>query len=188
MGGDPNKGSPVFFSKPADAVVINNQSVDYPLSTNNLHYEVELVVALGGGGTNIGINDALDCVLGYAVGIDLTKRDLQAAAKEKGRPWDTAKGFDQSAPISAIRRAEEVADVGNARIMLEVNGEVKQDASTKDMIWNVAEIIVELSKYYQLKAGDLIYTGTPSGVSAVLAGDFMRAAIDGVGELTVELK
>lgn len=188
MGGDPDKGSPVFFSKPADAVVINNQSVDYPLSTNNLHYEVELVVALGGGGTNIGINDALDCVLGYAVGIDLTKRDLQAAAKEKGRPWDTAKGFDQSAPISAICRAEEVADVGNARIMLEVNGEVKQDASTKDMIWNVAEIIVELSKYYQLKAGDLIYTGTPSGVSAVLAGDFMRAAIDGVGELTVELK
>jgi fumarylpyruvate hydrolase len=188
MGGDPKKGSPIFFSKPADAVVINNHSVDYPLATNNLHYEVELVVALASGGTNIGIDDAMSCVLGYAVGIDFTKRDLQAAAKEKGKPWDTAKGFDQSAPISAISLAEDVAEIGKTKIMLEVNGEVKQHASTEDMIWNVAEIIVELSKYYQLKAGDLIFTGTPSGVSTVQAGDHMRAAIDGVGELTVELK
>jgi fumarylpyruvate hydrolase len=187
MGGDPKQNSPVFFSKPANAVVLDNQPVAYPQATDNLHYEVELVVALGAGGKAIDVADALNCVFGYAVGIDFTRRDLQAAAKQKGRPWDTAKGFDQSAPISAIVPVADVAHPEQARIRLAVNGDARQDASTAAMIWSVPEIISELSNYYELQAGDLIFTGTPSGVSAVNVGDQLLASIDGIGELRVEL-
>ena len=186
MGGDPKKSAPVFFSKPANAIVTDNNDVNYPSGTSNLHYEAELVVALKGGGSSISAVEASACIFGYAVGIDFTRRDLQAAAKSGGKPWDAAKGFDQSAPISAIAQAEG-ADITDGRIWLAVNDEVKQDANLSDMIWSVPEIIAELSKLYELKAGDLIFTGTPSGVSAVEAGDRIKAGIEQVGEIEFSL-
>lgn len=187
MGGDPKAGPPIFFSKPADAIVINNAPVNYPQATTDLHHEVELVVALGSGGRNISIDDALSCVFGYAVGVDFTRRDLQAAAKKGGKPWDVAKGFDQSAPISSIKPVTEGQHPVDAAIQLSVNGAVRQNSNINDMIWSVAEIIAELSRFFELKAGDLIYTGTPSGVAAVSAGDRLEAKIDGVGELAFDL-
>jgi fumarylpyruvate hydrolase len=187
MGGDPKAGPPIFFSKPADAIVINNAPVNYPQATTDLHHEVELVVALGSGGRNISIDDALSCVFGYAVGVDFTRRDLQAAAKKGGKPWDVAKGFDQSAPISSIKPVTEGQHPVDATIQLSVNGAVRQNSNINDMIWSVAEIIAELSRFFELKAGDLIYTGTPSGVAAVSAGDRLEAKIDGVGELAFDL-
>ena len=187
MGSDPRENPPVFFSKPSDAVVIDNKSVTYPPATSNLHYEVELVVALASGGSNISVGNALAHVLGYAVGIDFTRRDLQAEAKKQGRPWDAAKGFDQSAPTSAIRLVNGGNHPLEGRISLSVNGETRQDAKLSDMIWSVPEIISELSLYFELKAGDLLFTGTPAGVSAVVAGDQISAEIDGVGEISFEL-
>ena len=182
MGGDPKKNPPVFFSKPANAIVTSNASVNYPSATNELHYEAELVVALKDGGANIDSAEALGCVFGYAIGIDFTRRDLQAAAKAGGKPWDAAKGFDQSAPISEIKPVSETHP-SHGRIWLSVNGEVKQDADLTDMIWSVEDIIVQLSQLYTLKAGDLIFTGTPAGVSAVQPGDRIEAGIDDVGEI-----
>ena len=187
MGGDPKKNPPVFFSKPANSIVVNNTPVHYASSTTNLHYEVELVVALASGGTDIAASNALQCIYGYAVGIDFTRRDLQAAAKESGRPWDTAKGFDQSAPISAISPFATEKYHGDGRISLALNGETKQDSTLDQMIWSVAEIIAELSKFYELRAGDLIFTGTPSGVSSVSPGDRIRAEIAGVGEVEFDI-
>lgn len=181
MGGDPKQEPPVFFSKPASACVTFNEDVAYPQATNNLHYEVELVVALKSGGKDIDLESAMDCVYGYAVGIDFTRRDLQDIAKSKGRPWDLAKGFDQSAPISAILPASEVGQLADRQISLKVNDEVRQQASLNEMIWSVPEIISELSKFFELKAGDIIYTGTPSGVAAVSKGDRICAWVDGVG-------
>lgn len=186
MGGDPKKNPPVFFSKPADAIVTGNRPVTYPPATENLHYEVELVVALGSGGSDIAAEDALQHVFGYAVGIDFTRRDLQAAAKKGGKPWDAAKGFDQSAPISAIRPAGDIRP-DQGRIWLAVNGEIRQDANLDDMIWSVAEIIAELSGLYTLRAGDIIFTGTPAGVSAVIPGDRIKAGIEAIGEIEFEL-
>lgn len=183
MGGDPKQESPVFFSKPASACVTFNQDVDYPQATADLHHEVELVVALRSGGKSISLADAPNCVYGYAVGIDFTRRDLQAVAKSKGRPWDVAKGFDQSAPISAILPANEFSALTDAQICLRVNGEVRQQASLSDMIWSVPEIISELSNYFELKSGDLIYTGTPSGVAAVSRGDRLQASVEGLAHL-----
>ncbi|NKB32372.1 MAG: FAA hydrolase family protein [Pseudomonadales bacterium] len=187
MGGDPKKNPPVFFSKPANSIVTNNSPVKFPSATNNLHHEVELVVALRGGGENIEVSAALQCVFGYAVGIDFTRRDLQAAAKESGRPWDTAKGFDQSAPISAITPFGEEKQPGEGRIALSLNGEIKQDGTLAEMIWSVAEIIAELSNFYELRAGDLIFTGTPSGVSSVSPGDHLQAEIAGIGEIEFDI-
>ncbi len=187
MGGDPKAGPPIFFSKPADAIVINGAPVNYPQGTSELHHEVELVVALGSGGRNIKPEEALTCVFGYAVGIDFTRRDLQAAAKKGGKPWDVAKGFDQSAPISAIKPVGDQQHPLEGMIELRVNGEIRQQSNLNDMIWSVAEIIAELSRYFELKTGDLIYTGTPSGVAAVVPGDRLEARIDGVGELAFDL-
>jgi len=186
MGSDPKSSSPVFFSKPADAVVPSGSRIAYPSSTGNLHYEVELVVALKSGGSELDAHRALHCIYGYAVGIDFTRRDLQAEAKQKGRPWDIAKGFDESAPLSPIKQADG-GEPADARIWLEVNGELKQDAKLCDMIWSVPEILAQLSRYYALRAGDLVFTGTPAGVSSVVAGDRIQGGIEGVGELTVEL-
>ncbi len=186
MGGDPKKNSPVFFSKPANAIVTNNEAVNYPPGTDNLHYEVELVVALASGGSDISVEFAEGCVFGYAVGIDFTRRDLQAAAKAGGKPWDAAKGFDQSAPISSITPVSDGHPV-NGRIWLSVNDAMKQDGDIADMIWSVPEIIAELSKLFELKAGDLIFTGTPSGVSAVIAGDLIKAGIADIGEIEFQL-
>jgi fumarylpyruvate hydrolase len=187
MGGDPSKTQPVFFSKPADAVVIDNSPISYPMATSSLHFEAELVVALKSGGHKLTAAQAKDCVFGYGVGIDFTRRDLQAKCKAKGQPWDIAKGFDQSAPISAIKPLAACSNVDSARIWLSVDGAIKQDANTNDMIWDVPGIIAELSNYFELKAGDLIFTGTPSGVDAVCAGDCIRAGVDGVGELEVKI-
>lgn len=169
MGGD-DREPPFFFSKPADAVVPPGRDVPYPSATAHLHHEIELVVAIGEGGA----------VFGYAAGVDLTRRDLQGEAKQKGYPWDAAKGFDASAPISAIRQGPPP----QGRIRLSVNGEVRQDASLTDMIWNVEEIIVEAGKLWKLEAGDLIFTGTPEGVGPLQRGDRVEGEVEGAGSLS----
>jgi len=180
MGGD-DRDPPFFFAKPADAVVPPGRDAAYPPATQNLHHEIELVVALGAGGADVPVERALDLVLGYAVGVDLTRRDLQAAAKDKGQPWDAAKGFDDAAPISAIRRWRGAPPQG--RIALAVNGETRQDATVRDMIWSVAEIIAEASKLWRLAPGDLIFTGTPEGVGAINRGDRIEGEVEGVGRI-----
>ena len=182
MGND-LKEPPIFFSKPADAVVANGAAVPVPPRTDNFHYEVELVVAVGGSGKNIASAQALDHVFGYAVGNDLTRRDMQSASKKKGHPWDTAKGFDASAPIGAIRPAS-LGHVERGSIWLKVNGETKQQSDVSEMIWNVPDIIAELSTLFELRAGDLIYTGTPAGVGPLKVGDRIECHIDGLESLT----
>jgi fumarylpyruvate hydrolase len=184
MGRDPNQEPPIFFSKPADAVLADGADLPYPPRTANLHYEAELVVAIGVAGRRIGAPGALGHVYGYAVGNDFTRRDLQSAAKDKGRPWDTAKGFDCSAGIGPIHPAARVGHPRSGRIWLTVNGAERQRADLADMIWDVAGIIAELSTYFELRPGDLIYTGTPAGVGAVRPGDIIVAGIDGLGTLT----
>ncbi|MBH1569542.1 fumarylacetoacetate hydrolase family protein [Stenotrophomonas maltophilia] len=180
-----DRGRPMFFSKPADAIVIGHDDViPYPSATANLHHEVELVVAIGRDAPagELAVADAEALVYGYAVGLDLTRRDLQAAAKDKGHPWDAAKGFDASAPISESVHAEEVGDLAALNLSLEVNGEVRQQALLDQMIWNVPEILHELSKLWQLRAGDLVFMGTPSGVAALKPGDRFSARLENVAE------
>ncbi|MDO8323788.1 MAG: fumarylacetoacetate hydrolase family protein [Phenylobacterium sp.] len=181
MGGD-DRDPPFFFAKPADAIVVPGAAVPYPPRTANLHHEIELVVALKGGGSNVPVESALDLVFGYAVGVDLTRRDLQNAAKDKGQPWEAGKAFDASAPISAIKPWTGPAPQG--RIAISVNGTVKQEGVVADMIWNVAEIIAEASKLWTLAPGDLIFTGTPEGVAPIVAGDKIEGGVDGVGALS----
>jgi len=183
MGMDPEREPPFFFSKPADAVVPNGAAVPYPSRTANLHHEIELVVAIGEGGRDVPLANALAHVFGYAVGNDLTRRDLQFAAREKGQPWDVSKGFDHSAPITAIRRARDVGHLARGRIWLEVNGETRQQADLSEMIWNVPEIIAELSTLFELRPGDLIFTGTPAGVGPVEPGDSLVGGVDGLDTL-----
>ncbi|WP_323153426.1 fumarylacetoacetate hydrolase family protein [Stenotrophomonas maltophilia] len=180
-----DRGRPMFFSKPADAIVVgHDDAIPYPPATANLHHEVELVVAIGRDAPagELAVADAEALVYGYAVGLDLTRRDLQAAAKDKGHPWDAAKGFDASAPISEIVHAEEVGDLAALNLSLEVNGEVRQQALLDQMIWNVPEILHELSKLWQLRAGDLVFMGTPSGVAALKPGDRFSARLENVAE------
>lgn len=181
MGGS-EREIPVFFEKPADTVTTSTE-VPYPPRTGNLHHEVELVVALRSGGTDLAPEQAEAAIFGYAVGVDLTRRDLQAEAKKKGAPWTTAKGFDDSAPISPIMRVEAGGHPAAADIRLAVNGLMRQRGNTDEMIWSVPEVIAELSRLFELKAGDLVFTGTPSGVSALERGDLVGCAIDGVGTL-----
>ncbi|WP_310542467.1 fumarylacetoacetate hydrolase family protein [Phenylobacterium sp.] len=181
MGGD-DRDPPFFFAKPADAIVAPGPAVPYPPRTANLHHEIELVVALKGGGANVPVESALDLVYGYAVGVDLTRRDLQNAAKDKGQPWEAGKAFDASAPISAIKPWTGPAPQG--RIAISVNGTVRQEGVVADMIWNVAEIISEASKLWTLAPGDLIFTGTPEGVAAIVAGDRIQGEVEGVGALS----
>lgn len=185
MGGDPDREPPFFFGKPHDVAVPGGGAIDYPPATTSLHYEVELVVALGKGGRSIPVAEALDCVFGYAVGLDLTRRDLQARAKEKGQPWEMAKGFDQSAPVSAIIPVSRVGHPRNGTIWLNVNGETRQRGDLAQMIWSVAEIIAHLSSFVTLAPGDLLFTGTPSGVGPLVRGDRVRCGIDGLGELDI---
>ena len=183
-----DRGSPVFFCKPADALVLDGR-VPYPRGTHDLHHEVELVVAIGADAPD-GILDPADArtrVFGYAVGLDLTRRDLQAAAKAKGLPWDTGKAFDHSAPISALVPASEVDDLDSCSLTLMVNGEVRQHGSLSDLVWNVPEILHELSRLFALRAGDLVFMGTPSGVSPLQPGDHFHAMLEGVVELTGEI-
>jgi fumarylpyruvate hydrolase len=186
MGSD-TRQPPFFFSKPADALVPGGGEVAYPPMTGKLQHEVELVVALARGGIDIPTDRALACVFGYAVGFDLTRRDLQAQAKEKGRPWDMSKGFDQSGPISALRPLAAGGHPASGAIWLKVNGEMRQQGDISQMTWNVAEVIANLSNYVRLAAGDLIFTGTPAGVSTVVRGDRLDGYIEGVGELGMHL-
>jgi fumarylpyruvate hydrolase len=183
MGMDPAKEPPFFFTKPADAIVHDGADVPYPPRTGNLHHEIELVVAIGKAGRNVAAEHALEHVYGYAVGNDFTRRDLQKAARDAGRPWDTAKGFDRSAAITAIQPAEKIGHPKRGKIWLTVNGEKRQDADIADMIWDVPGVIAELSTLWELQAGDLIYTGTPAGVGPVVPGDSVVGAIEGVATL-----
>jgi len=187
MGMDPDREPPFFFSKPADAVVANGTPVPYPPRTANLHHEIELVVAIGTGGRDVPLDRALDHVYGYAVGLDLTRRDLQFAARDQGRPWDVAKGFDHSAPVSAILPAAEMGHLEQGAIWLEVNGETRQRANLSEMIWSVPEIVAELSTYYELRPGDLVFTGTPEGVGPVKRGDSLVGGIDGLETLRITI-
>lgn len=182
MGHDARE-PPFFFAKPADALVAEGGDVPYPTLTENLHHEIELVVALSRGGMSIAPEDALAHIYGYAVGIDLTRRDLQGVAKASGRPWDLAKGFDHSAPISAIQPASAIGHPARGAITLAVNGVERQRGDLADQIWTVPEIVAELSRAIALKPGDLIFTGTPSGVSSINRGDVIEGAIEGVGSL-----
>ena len=184
MGNDPKSEPPVFFTKPADAVVENGAAIAYAANTANLHYEVELVLAIGVGGADISESTALQHVWGYAVGVDLTRRDRQGEAKKAGAPWDVGKAFDNSAPISAIAQAAPAAD---ARIWLSVNGATKQDAKLNEMIWSVPEIIAHLSRSWTLQPGDLIFTGTPSGVGPIVAGDEVKCGVEGLPELSFKI-
>jgi fumarylpyruvate hydrolase len=187
MGMDPDREPPFFFSKPADALVANGTPVPYPSRTSNLHHEIELVVAIGSGGCDIPLANASAHVFGYAVGLDLTRRDLQFAARDQGRPWDVAKGFDCSAPVAAIRPASDMGHIERAAIWLEVNGEGRQRANLSEMIWSVPEIVAELSTYFELRPGDLIFTGTPEGVGAVRRGDSLVGGIDGLETLRITI-
>jgi len=188
MGHDVARSSPFYFAKPADAIVLSGAEVDYPPRTSDLHHEIELVVAIGKAGSDVPVAQALDHVFGYAVGIDLTRRDLQQAAKDKGRPWETGKAFDQSAPISAIHPAADIGHPASGRIWLAVNGAIRQDADISEMIWNVAESVAELSTYFRLAPGDLLYTGTPEGVGAVRPGDVLNGGVDGIDEIEIRVR
>ncbi len=184
MGSD-DREPPFFFSKPADAVSLAGADIAFPRATSNLHHEVELVIAIGVGGADIAVSEALDHIYGYAVGVDLTRRDLQTYAKERGQPWDSGQAFDQSAPISAILAWK--GKVPEGRISLSVNGQVRQDASLTDMIWSVPEIVAECSRLWRLEPGDLIYTGTPEGVSRLVQGDRIACEVEAVGKLDFHL-
>jgi fumarylpyruvate hydrolase len=188
MGADPQREAPFFFTKPADAVLPvkadETGHFPYPLATGEVHHEVELVVALGAGGVNLTPQAAQACIWGYAVGLDMTRRDLQSEAKAKGRPWDAAKAFDASAPISEILPASGWVPVGGA-IDLELNGAPRQHGDLADMIWSIPEVIACISRFYRLQAGDLIFTGTPEGVGAVQPGDRLEATVAGVGRLAL---
>ncbi len=185
MGHDPDREPPFFFMKPADALTKDGSTIPYPPATTELHHEVELVVALAKGGADIPEEKALECVFGYTVGLDMTRRDLQSDAKGKGRPWDTGKGFDHSAPIGALGAAADVGHPTNARISLSVNGDNRQDSNINQMIWNVPETIAYLSGLFELQPGDIIFTGTPDGVSAVEPGDRLECSIKGIAALSI---
>jgi len=178
---------PVIFMKPRDAVVRDGGDIPYPVFTSNLHYELELVVAMKSGGYGIPEGEALDHVFGYAIGLDMTRRDHQAAALAKGLPWEVTKAFDRSAPIGPLHPAAEVGHIDRGGIRLRVNGALRQDADLSLMIWKIPEIIARISEQHALAAGDLIMTGTPAGVGAVVTGDVLEGEIDGIGRLDVRI-
>jgi fumarylpyruvate hydrolase len=187
MGGNPEREAPFFFTKPADAVVTGGADMPYPTRTENLHHEMELVVAIGTGGTDIPVAGALAHVFGYAAGLDMTRRDLQNEAKNTRRPWDMSKGFDRSAPIGDIVPAAALPDPTRGKIELKVNGAVRQTSDLSQMIWSVAETIAYLSGLVRLAPGDLIFTGTPEGVGAVSRGDLLEGLVEGVGTVRVRI-
>lgn len=187
MGSNPEVDPPFFFMKPADALEPDGAVIPYPPATGDLQHEVELVVALGRGGRDVPPERAAELVFGYAVGLDLTRRDLQAAAKKRGRPWDMSKGFDHSAPCGALSRKEDVGSMASGAIVCKVNGAPRQSGDLADMTWKVPQIIAFLSALVELAPGDLIYTGTPSGVGPLLKGDDIEATIDGLSPLVVRI-
>jgi fumarylpyruvate hydrolase len=187
MGSDPQREAPCFFSKPADAVAPPGAQLHYPPETRNYHHEVELVVAIGKPAFRIAAESALEVVYGYAVGLDMTRRDLQAAAKSAGQPWDMSKGFDESAPCSAIHPSSTIGHPRQGRIQLRVNGKLRQDADIGSMIWSVPELVARLSAYVRLQPGDLIFTGTPAGVGPLQIGDQVEAGVTGIDTLRVSI-
>ncbi|MBL4720518.1 MAG: fumarylacetoacetate hydrolase family protein [Alphaproteobacteria bacterium] len=187
MGHDPDRDPPFFFTKPADAIVQNGSDTPYPSQTSNLHPEIEMVVALAKGGVNISLEDANECVFGYGVGLDLTRRDMQGVAKDMGRPWDMSKGFDHSAPVTKITPISKCGIIESGTITLTVNGELRQESDLSAMIWDVPETINYLSGLIELKPGDLIFTGTPDGVAAIERGDVLVGHVDGLEELTITM-
>jgi fumarylpyruvate hydrolase len=186
MGHDPDREEPFFFQKAPDALVLDGR-FPYPSGTKDVHHEVELVVALAKGGRDIPVERALDCIYGYAVGLDMTRRDLQAVAKKAGRPWEVGKSFDGSAPIAPLVPAARIGHPTSGAIWVDVNGERRQTGDLGQLIWHIDETISYLSGLFELAPGDLIFTGTPAGVSAVKPGDQMHAHVDGVGDLRVEV-
>ncbi len=187
MGHDPNKEPPFFFMKPSTAIVTDGGDFPYPSQTKDVHHEMEMVVAIGKGGSNIPSAKALEHIYGYGVGLDMTRRDLQGEAKKMGRPWDTGKAFDYSAPCSALVPASKIGHPSTGEIVLEVNGVVKQKSDLSQLIWNVPDTIAFLSTLFELQPGDLIYSGTPAGVAAVVKGDVMTGRVAGVGSITVKV-
>jgi fumarylpyruvate hydrolase len=188
MGHDPNREPPFFFMKPADAIVASGSTIPYPSQTADYHYEIEMVVALKGGGRDIPVEKALDAVYGYAVGLDMTRRDMQSVAKKMQRPWDMSKGFDQSAPCSAISPVSEVGHPSKGAIWLKVNDEPRQQGDLSDLIWNIAETISALSGLVELAPGDLIFSGTPEGVGPVKKGETMHGHVDGLTDLMITIE
>ncbi|WP_349366920.1 MAG: fumarylacetoacetate hydrolase family protein [Nitratireductor rhodophyticola] len=187
MGHEPDREPPFFFTKPADAVVDTDTVIPYPSLTKDLHHEIEMVVAIGKGGSDIDPAHALDHVYGYAVGLDLTRRDLQGEAKKKGRPWDWGKAFDRSSPCGPIVPVAETGHPSEGRVWLAVNGEIRQEGDLDELIWPVADVIALCSQAMELKAGDLIYTGTPAGVGALQPGDQVEGGVDGIGEIAITI-
>jgi len=187
MGHDPDRELPFFFQKNPDNLVLNNKDFPYPTMTSNLHHEIELVVAMGKGGRDIPAANALEHVYGYALGIDLTRRDLQNEAKKTGRPWEIGKAFEHSAPMTDITPATKSGHLSKGAIWLKVNGEVRQQSDLTQLIWNIPDIIAHLSAIFELRAGDLIMTGTPAGVAAVKPGDVMEGFCEGVGTITTKV-
>ena len=185
MGHDPDRDAPFFFQKNPDNLLVGGGDFPYPSQTSDLHHEMELVVALKSGGDDIPEDKALDCVFGYAAGLDMTRRDLQGAAKKAGRPWEVGKAFEHSAPCAELVPASEIGHPASGRIHLEVNGELRQEGDLSQLIWNVQESIAYLSTLFTLAPGDLIYTGTPSGVAAVVKGDKLHGEIEGIGEINI---
>ena len=185
MGHDPEREPPFFFMKPADAIIGNGATIAYPQMTRDLHHEIEMVVAIAKGGSDIPVDKALGHVFGYGVGLDMTRRDLQGEAKKMGRPWEMGKAFDNSAPCTPLKTVAKVGHPSKGAIWLKVNGEVKQKGDLAEMIWNVPEMISYLSKLITLRAGDLIMSGTPAGVGPVERGDRLEGHVDGVGDLSV---
>jgi fumarylpyruvate hydrolase len=187
MGGDPTREAPFFFMKSADCILPPGEDFPYPGASADVHHEIEFVIALSGGGTNIKLENALDMVFGYAVALDMTRRDLQSEAKKAGRPWETAKSFEASAPCSQIIPAGQAGHPQEGRIWLEVNGELRQQGNLNQMIWKVPEMIVYLSQLFELRPGDLIMSGTPAGVGPVKRGDRLKGAVSGVAELELSV-
>jgi fumarylpyruvate hydrolase len=186
MGHDPDREEPFFFMKPADAILLG-KTMPYPPMTKDLHHELEMVVAIGKGGANIAVEKALEHVFGYGIGLDMTRRDVQAEAKKLGRPWDFGKGFDASAPCTGLIPASKSGHISKGRIELKVNGETRQKSDVSMLIWSVPELIFKISQYMRLEAGDLIFSGTPEGVAAVKKGDKLVGHVDGLPELEVTI-
>ena len=187
MGVEVDREAPFYFTKPTDAIVPSGAAIPYPPGTANYHYEMELVVAIGAPVHDVPVARALDAVLGYAAGLDMTRRDLQLDARAKGRPWDLGKAFEQSAVIGAVRRREAFGTIGGQAIRLTVNGTVRQEARLADLVWSVPELVSHLSRYYHLAPGDLIYTGTPAGVGAVVPGDRLDGTVDGLAPVRLTI-
>lgn len=186
MGHDPDREPPFFFQKNPDNLDGSGE-FPYPPKTKDVHHEIEMIVALKSGGVNISINSALDHVFGYGVGLDMTRRDLQGEMKKAGRPWEIGKAFERSAPVSELVPASEIGHPESGAVRLEINGELRQEGDLNQMIWKVPEMIAYLSEYYELAPGDLIMSGTPSGVGPVVVGDVLKASVEGVGELNVKV-